>query len=158
MAGKATTNGLTRRGLLKAGSAVSAGLAGIALIPPGPAEAGDEALDFVGSLIGRTLAISDRLHLTMPTVFPSGYTVPMAIAVDSPMTEADHVRYVRVFAPKNPIIEIAAFRFAPQRCAPSVSTRVRLAAPQFVVAVAELNDETLLAAKTWVDVASNGCV
>jgi sulfur-oxidizing protein SoxY len=136
---------------------MSAGLAGVALIPPLNATTDDEAVDLVKRLIGGTPTLSGRLRLTMPAVFPNGYTVPMALAVDSPMTERDHLRYIRVFAPKNPIIEVAAFYFTPQRSAPGVSTRIRLAAPQHVVAAAELNDGTLLVAKTWVDVASNGC-
>ena len=40
---------------------------------------------------------------------------------------------------------------------PDVSTRIRLAEPQFVLAFAELNDGTLLMTKTWVEVATNGC-
>jgi sulfur-oxidizing protein SoxY len=81
----------------------------------------------------------------------------MTLEVDSPMTELDHVRYVRVFAPKNPLIEVAGFRFAPHRSIARVSTRIRLAAPQHVVAVAEMNDGTFLMTKTFVDVATNGC-
>jgi sulfur-oxidizing protein SoxY len=73
------------------------------------------------------------------------------------MTEADHVRSVRIFAPKNPLIEVAGFRFTPQSGRASVSTRIRLAAPQHVLAVAEMSDDTLLMTKAWVEVASNGC-
>ena len=81
----------------------------------------------------------------------------MDLHVDSPMTEDDHVRSVRVFAPENPIIEVAGFNFVPQRSVARVSTRIRLAKPQYVVAVAEMNDGALLMTKTWVDVATNGC-
>jgi sulfur-oxidizing protein SoxY len=38
-----------------------------------------------------------------------------------------------------------------------VETRIRLAEPQDVVAVAEMNDGTLLMTTTWVEVATNGC-
>jgi sulfur-oxidizing protein SoxY len=38
-----------------------------------------------------------------------------------------------------------------------ISTRIRLAGPQFVVAVAEMHDGTLLMAKSFVEVATNGC-
>jgi sulfur-oxidizing protein SoxY len=38
-----------------------------------------------------------------------------------------------------------------------VSTRIRLAEPQYVLALAEMNDGALLMAKTWVEVATNGC-
>ena len=93
----------------------------------------------------------------MPRAFPNGYTVPLNVDIDSPMTENDYVRYVRVVAPRNPLIEVATFHFVPQRSLPRVSTRIRLAEPQDVLAFAELNDGTLLMTKTWVDVATNGC-
>ena len=73
------------------------------------------------------------------------------------MTAADHVKQVHVLAPRNPIVEVATFHFVPGRSQPQVSTRIRLAAPQFVVAVAAMNDDALLMAKAWVEVATNGC-
>ena len=148
--------GLTRRDVLIAGFSGSAVFAGAFLATP-DVSAGDQVMDFVGQLAGGTLIPSDRVHLTMPAKFPTGYTVPMELEVDSPMTKDDHVRRVRVFAPENPLIEVAGFNFVPQRSVAHVSTRVRLAKPQYVVAVAEMNDGSLLAATTWVDVASNGC-
>jgi sulfur-oxidizing protein SoxY len=155
MAGLETgTMSLTRRDVLIAGSA---GFAGVALFSPRSARANDEALDLVEQLTGRKATVSDRLHLIMPADFPTGYTVPMRLDIDSPMTEADHVTQIRVFAPQNPIIEVASFRFAPQRTLPQVSTRIRLAKPQHVVALAELNDGNLLITTTWVRVATNGC-
>jgi sulfur-oxidizing protein SoxY len=114
--------------------------------------------EFVKRQTGRTATVSDRLHLIMPAVFPTGYTVPMDLKVDSPMTEDDHVKRINVFAPENPLIDVASFNFVPQRSVARVSTRIRLAKPQFVVAVAEMSDGTLLMAKTYVDVATNGCI
>jgi sulfur-oxidizing protein SoxY len=145
---------LTRRDVLIAGSA---GFAGVALLLPRSARANEEALDLVEQLTGRKATVSNRLHLIMPSDFPTGYTVPMRLDIDSPMTEADHVTQIRVFAPQNPIIEVASFHFAPQRTLPRVSTRIRLAKPQHVVAVAEMNDGNLLMTTTWVRVATDGC-
>jgi sulfur-oxidizing protein SoxY len=147
---------LTRREVLM--TAGYAGFAGVALLSPQGAHASDEALELVKQFTGRTATESDRLRLVMPASFPTGYTVPMSIEVDSPMTEADHVRQIRVFASQNPLIEVASFQFAPQRSVARVSTRIRLAKPQHVVAVAEMNDGVVLMAKAWVHVATNGCV
>jgi sulfur-oxidizing protein SoxY len=97
------------------------------------------------------------VQLTMPSVFPTGYTVPMDIAIDTAMTDDDHVRSVRVFAPGNPLLEVVGFNFVAGRSVARVSTRIRLAKPQFVVAIAEMNDGALLANKVWVDVATDGC-
>jgi sulfur-oxidizing protein SoxY len=146
---------LTRRDVLIAGGA---GFAAVTLFSPRSARANDEALELVKQFTGRMATESDRLRLVMPASFPTGYTVPMSIEIDSPMTVADHVRQIRVFAPQNPIIEVASFHFVPQRSLPRVSTRIRLAKPQHVVAVAEMNDGNLLMTTTWVRVATNGCV
>jgi sulfur-oxidizing protein SoxY len=122
-----------------------------------PANASDDAAELIKHLTGKTPTESDRLHLAMPRVFPNGYTVPLTLLIDSPMTETDHVRDVRVLAPRNPLITVATFHFVPQRSEPRVSTRIRLAQPQDVLAVAEMNDGTLLMTRTWVEVATNGC-
>lgn len=148
--------GLTRRDVLKCGCSGSAVLA-CAFVTPVAASEDDQVMELVGQHVGGMVTASDSVHLVMPATFPTGYTVPMELRVDSPMTGDDHVRRVRVFAPENPIIEVAGFNFVPGRSVARVSTRIRLAKPQNVVAVAEMNDGRLLAAKTWVDVASNGC-
>ena len=93
----------------------------------------------------------------MPAVFPNGYTVPLSFDVDSPMNEADYVRHVRVLAPRNPLIEVADFRFTPRSGRARVSTRIRLAEPQNVLVVADMSDGTLLLARTWIKVDINGC-
>ncbi len=147
--------GLSRRRLLM----VAAGCASVTLAAPPVASASDDddEVKLIEHLTGKTPTQSDRIHLVMPKVFPNGYTVSLSLEIDSPMTETDHVKYIRVLAPKNPLIEVATFQFTPQRSQARVSTRIRLAEPQFVLAVAEMNDGVLLLAKTWVEVATNGC-
>jgi sulfur-oxidizing protein SoxY len=144
---------LTRRGVLTA----VAGFASTALACPSSTTAGDAARELIRQLTGKAPTESDRLHLMMPRVFPNGYTVPLTLVIDSPMTEDDHVRHAHVLAPRNPLIEVASFHFVPQRSEPRVSTRIRLAEPQDVLAVAEMNDGELLMTRTWVEVATNGC-
>jgi sulfur-oxidizing protein SoxY len=150
-----SATGLTRRELFLASAA---GFASATIASPAQAsDEIDEAAELIKRLTGKTAAASDRLHLVMPRTFPNGYTVPLNVDIDSPMTENDYVKYVRVVAPRNPLIEVATFHFVPQLSQPRVSTRIRLAEPQDVLAFGELNDGTLLMTKTWVDVATNGC-
>jgi sulfur-oxidizing protein SoxY len=152
MPDESPATGPTRRDLLWTGVA---GLTTATMLSP--ARASDEAAELIERLTGKTPTESERLHLVMPRTFPNGYTVPLNVDIDSPMTESDYVKYVRVVAPRNPLIEVATFHFVPQLSQPRVSTRIRLAEPQDVLAFAELNDGTLLMTKTWVDVATNGC-
>ena len=155
MARGSSVLGLSRRKLW----AVAAGCASVALAAPpfASASADDDAAKLIEHLTGKTPTLSDRVRIVMPAVFPNGYTVPLSLDVDSPMTETDHVKSIRVLAPQNPLIEVATFHFTPERSQARASTRIRLAEPQFVLAVAEMNDGALLLGKAWVDVATNGC-
>lgn len=161
------SGGLTRRGLLT----VAAAATSATLVPPSGASADDgasadtgesasaaqDAVALVKRLTGKTPTESERVRLIMPRQFSTGYTVPLSLEVDSPMTGADHVRHVRVLAPRNPIVEVVDFHFVAERSEPRIATRIRLAEPQYVVALAEMSDGALLMAKTWVAVATNGC-
>jgi len=148
---------LTRRAVLTATVVAGAGLVGAAFPALANADATDDPVELIKRLTGKIAQESDRVRLKMPRVFPNGYTVPLDLSVETAMTDADHVKSVRVLAPRNPIVEVAAFHFVPQRSEPRISTRIRLAEPQFVIALAEMNDGALLMAKTWVEVATNGC-
>ena len=155
MIGQTRATGLTRRALFLTGVS---GIATATLVATANAsEDVDDAVALIERLAGKAPTETDRLHLVMPRTFPNGYTVPLSLDIDSPMTETDHVRYVRVVAPRNPLIDVATFHFVPRRSQPRLSTRIRLAKPQYVLAFAELSDGTLLMAKTWVDVATDGC-
>ncbi len=117
----------------------------------------DADLDLVQRAIGKRLTDSARVRLVMPEHFPNGYTVPLALDVDSPMTEREYVQLVSVFAPQNPIVLVARFQFSPASGRAHLATRIRLARPQTVFAVAELSDGSALLARIRVSVASNGC-
>jgi sulfur-oxidizing protein SoxY len=140
----------TRRAVLGA-----VGLTTIAAVVPA-AFATDEA-SLLRALFGTLPTLSDRVRLDMPSKFPSGYTVPLDLAIDSAMTDTEHPRAVHVIAPRNPLIRVAVFHFTPASGQARVSTRIRLAKPQNVVAVAEMSDGALLMASAWVEVESDGC-
>ena len=108
----------TRRAVVTAAVAGGGGLVSTTLVSTLIAGTGDDAVALIEQLIGKTPAVSDRLHLVMPRLFPNGYTVPMTIQIDTPMTETDYVRHIRVFAPRNPLVEVAAFHFIPNRSEP----------------------------------------
>ena len=72
------------------------------------------------------------------------------------MTETDYVKSIRVLAAK-PAHRGRHLSFhARAQPTPRVDS-IRLAEPQFVLAVAEMNDGALLFGKAWVDVATDGC-
>jgi sulfur-oxidizing protein SoxY len=142
----------TRRAVLVA---VAGGVA--CATPTSSLGADDDAATLIEQLIGRTASQSDRLRLSMPDDFPNGAAVPLTLEVDSPMTQLDHVKEVRVLASRNPIVEVGAFHFTPRHGIARVTTRIRLAEPQYVIAVAEMSDGSLLMNRLWVKVETNGC-
>lgn len=117
----------------------------------------DDDSDLIGHFTGAKAMPSARVHVQIPPVFGNGYSVPLTLVVESPMTEADHVRSVHVLAPKNPIILVARFNFTPACGRAMISTRIRLARSQNVVAVAQMSDGTWLQGRTWVKVDVDGC-
>jgi len=141
-----------RRALLRGAAAASA----ILLMRPA-AYAGDPETELVAMLFERRPVESDKLHLDLPRHFANGYTVPLALSVDSAMTEADHPRAVHIFAPGNPFLRVAIFHFTPSSGKAMLSTRIRLAKPQNVIAVAEMSDGRVLMTKSWVEVEIDGC-
>ena len=84
-----------------------------------------------------------RVTVSIPAISENGYSVPLGIEVDSPMTREDHVRELVVISQSNPLPVIARFQFGPRSGRAKVSTRVRLADSQRVYAVAQMNDGTL---------------
>ncbi len=118
-------------------------------------DAAEDAL--VSRLLVVTPVESSLFHILMPFVFSNGYSVPMSVNVDSPMTESNYVKAGHILAPQNPIIPVGTFAFTPASRRAAVSTRIRLARPQHVIAIAEISDNTLLTARTWVKVDTDGC-
>jgi sulfur-oxidizing protein SoxY len=148
---------MSRRGFVRTTGAGAAAWVAWACLPPATAATTvREALEEL--LSGRTSIESARIRLELPERFDYGNTVPLALTVDSPMTAADYVQRVDVFAEGNPFPEVATFYFTPDSGRASVSTRIRLnEGEQEVVAVAELGDGSAWVGRRAVQVSLSGC-
>ncbi len=93
----------------------------------------------------------------LPEIAENGNTVPFTISVDSPMTEATHIRTVHILATGNPQAGIATFSFTPMSGRAYVQSRMRLARTQQVVVVAENSAGGFLLARRAVKVTIGGC-
>jgi sulfur-oxidizing protein SoxY len=98
-----------------------------------------------------------RITLRAPPIAENGNTVPLTVSVESPMTAADHVKAIYVFADKNPTPDVATFHLTPAMGRASADTRIRLGQTQDVVALAEMSDGTLFMARAEVKVTIGGC-
>ena len=81
-----------------------------------------------------------RIKLDIAPLVENGNVVPVSVAVQSPMTAADHVQRIAIFNERNPQPEVATFTLSPRNGCATVATRMRLATSQTVVAVALMND------------------
>jgi sulfur-oxidizing protein SoxY len=140
------------------GLALAAGLVGLSLLPRAAAAempaAARAALDRV--LAGRA-AEEGGITLRLPAIAENGNSVPMTVIVDSPMTAADHIRTIHVFADRNPTPEVAVFRLTPAMGRAQVETRIRLGETQDVIAVAETSTGRLMIGRAEVKVTIGGC-
>jgi sulfur-oxidizing protein SoxY len=145
---------LSRRDAVKAAAwAVAA-----AAIAPKLALADEKAVAAeIKKLYGGKPMASGKIRLDVPEIAENGLVVPINVEVESPMTEADYVKAVHVFAEGNPQPGVVSYQFTPACGKASAATRMRLAQTQDVICVAEMSDGTLHTAKANIKVTIGGC-
>lgn len=84
-----------------------------------------------------------RVTLEIAPLVENGNAVPITVRADSPMTEANHVRELAIFNEKNPQRDVARFLLTPINGRAQVSTRIRLATTQQLVALARFSDGSI---------------
>jgi sulfur-oxidizing protein SoxY len=133
--------------------------AGAALAPlVTPAQATEAMMaEAIRELIGGSTLQRGRVKLELPSIVENGNTVSLTVSVESPMSEADHVESIHIFNQKNPQPYVAAFNLGPRVGKASISTRIRLADSQRVVAIARLNDGSFWSSSADVIVTLAAC-
>ena len=145
----------TRREFLQG----AAGLGLVAVLRPHLVEATPASMqDAIRRVVGSARVNPGRVKLELPPLSENGNTVPLTVSLESPMTDADHVRALHVFTEKNPQPDVASFRFGPRAGRARVSTRIRLADTQTVIAVGELHDGSFWSASATVVVTLAACL
>lgn len=153
-AGTTRRRDTSRRRVLAVGA-----LGGIvaALAPRLAAAKPEDVAAEIKKLYGEKAIAPGKVKIEMPQIAENGNVVPMTVSIDSPMTDADYVKAVHVFAEGNPLPVVASFYFT-AACGRAVcSTRIRMATTQNIVAVAETNKGELFTGKTEVKVTIGGC-
>jgi sulfur-oxidizing protein SoxY len=132
----------TRRQFLSlAGSATVAGT--IPIVTLRPLNATPAMLNTaIRNVVGEAPIRTGKIKLDIPPLVENGNTVPMTISIASPMTANDYVKSIHIFNEKNPQPNIGNFYLHPNSGRAQVSTRIRLADTQKVVAIARLSDDT----------------
>ena len=145
---------LTRREAMSLGAGAIAAVTFAASLPAAAAGAVDDAIkEFAG---GKT-AEAGKVSVSAPEIAENGNTVPIAVEVESEMTEKSYVQDVLILADGNPTPKVATFHFTPMSGMAAASTRIRLAKTQNVIAVAKMSDGSVYMDKKQVKVTIGGC-
>jgi sulfur-oxidizing protein SoxY len=130
-----------RHVLLGTGAIALGGLSG------GPALATPEMMtSAIEKALAGKVAKPGRIKLEVSPLAENGNSVPVTINVESPMTAADHVKTIYMFAPENPQPDMVRFHLGPRSGRARVQTSVRLATSQRIQAIAVMNDGS-----AWMD-------
>ena len=126
----------TRRSFL-----IGAGGLAFVTVLPREGRATPEAMKAaIKKVIGDAPLRKGKVRLDVPPIVENGNSVTLEVSVDSPMTAGDHVKAIHVFNEKNPQPNIIGARLGPRAGRAQLSTRVRLADSQNLIAIAEMSD------------------
>jgi len=126
---------ITRREVLKTSGAVALGAA-----LPAHAHALGQMETAIRRVVGEAEIRKGKVTLDLPPLVENGNTVPMSVSVDSPMTKDSYVKAIHVFNEKNPQANVISVQLSPRAGKAAISTRMRLAGTQKLMAIAELSD------------------
>lgn len=132
-------NSSRRQFLSLAGSAAVMGA--VPIVTVRPAEATPAMLaSAIRNVVGTATVQTGKVKIDVPPLVENGNTVPLTVTVTSPMTENDYVKSIHVFNEKNPQPNVGNFYLGPRAGRAQISTRIRLADTQKIVAIARLSD------------------
>jgi sulfur-oxidizing protein SoxY len=145
-----------RRFLALTGSA--AVLGAVPMAKPRPAEATPAMMAAaIRDVVGTAVVRNGKVKLDVPPLVENGNTVSLTVSVASPMTADDHVKSIHVFVEKNPQPNAGNFYLNARSGRAQVSTRIRLADSQKIVAIAKLSDGSFWSASADVVVTLAAC-
>ena len=149
---------ITRREFLLVLSSMAAGDA-LAQLPPNIAALRQAALEeAIRKVVGDAKVQPGKVKLDLPPLIDNGNTVPLSVTVESPMTEADHVKAIHVFTEKNPQPFVMSAPLGPRAGRARLATRARIADTGKVIAIAQLSDGSYWSDTVSVVVTLSACL
>jgi sulfur-oxidizing protein SoxY len=140
---------------LAGGAAV---LGGVPIVTVRPVEATPAMLaTAMRNIVGEAPVRTGKVKLDVPPLVENGNTVPMTVSVSNPMTPDDYVKSIHVFNEKNPQPNVGNFYLGQRAGRAQISTRIRLADSQKIVAIARLSDDSFWSATVDVVVTLAAC-
>ena len=134
-----------------------AGLGAMVLARPSHATP-DDMSAAIKAFTGGAAPAQGGITLDVASLVDNGNTVPITVRVASAMTAADHVAAIAVFNERNPETNVAVFTLGARAGKAEVSTRIRMATSQKLVAVARMSDGSFRMHSADVVVALAACI
>jgi sulfur-oxidizing protein SoxY len=159
MTGRDHNNPATRRDVLLSAARLASGIGLVSVLPWNESRATPAAMQAaIKKVVGTAPLRKGKVTLELPPLVENGNTVSLEVAVDSPMTAADHVKAIHIFNEKNPQPNVISVHLGPRAGKAAVSTRMRLADSQKVIAIAEMSDGTFWSDEADVIVTLAACL
>src|SRR5215813_8938710 len=146
---------ISRRTLLR-----QLGAAGLllALWPSGAGATPEAVEQAIRQRIGEREPHPGGMTLVLPKIAETGNSVALTVTVDSVMTLEDHVQRIHVFVPGNPEPVASTYHLGVRAGRAQISTQIRLARTQTVLALAEMSDGTVRSDAARIVVTLGACV
>jgi sulfur-oxidizing protein SoxY len=152
-------NRTTRRDVLIGAASLAAGSGIVSVLPVTDARATPASMDAaIKKVVGSAPLRKGKVTLTLPPIVENGNSVSLDIAAESPMTPVDYVKAIHVFNEKNPLPNVISAHLGPRAGQAKLSTRIRLADSQRILAIAEMNDGTFWSDEVEVIVTIAACL
>ena len=130
-----------------------------AQLPANIAEIRKAALkDAIGKVVGNAQVRQGRVKLDIPPLIDNGNAVPVSVEVESPMTDADHVKTIHLFTERNPQPYVFTAHIGPRAGKARIATRARIGDSGDVTAIAQMSDGSFWSDSVRVIVTLSACL
>jgi sulfur-oxidizing protein SoxY len=112
----------------------------------------------IQKVVGQASVEKGKVKIDLPPLIENGNAVSLTVAAESPMTTEDHVKAIHIFTERNPQPNVVGIHLGPRAGRATVSTRIRLADTQKVVAIAQMSDGSFWSDEVEVVVTLAACL
>ena len=130
-----------------------------AQLPPNIAEIRKKALEeAIAKVVGNAKVNKGKVKLDIPPLIDNGNAVPVTVEVQSPMTQADHVKAIHLFTERNPQPYVLSAHLGPRSGKARIATRARIGDSGDVIAIAQMSDGSVWSESVKVIVTLSACL
>ena len=130
-----------------------------AQLPPNIAEIRKAQLqEAIKKVVGNAQVRQGKVKLDIPPLIDNGNAVPVTVEVESPMTQADHVKAIHLFTERNPQPYVLSVQLGPRSGKARIATRARIGDRGDVIAIAQMSDGSFWQESVRVIVTLSACL